>query len=215
VGIKSDLFNRTVRFNLSAFHYDYSNLQVNSVQNGASITLNAAAARINGIDLDLNYVPNNKLNLGAAFSFLDSKFNSFPSGPINFPNPVPPVGTGGNGVRFGDLTGNHTSRAPKFTMSLTATYTVPTESGDFSLNGSLYHNSGFFWEPDNRYSQPSYNLLNTTLSWTSVNKKYEIKVYARNLLNEYYYSYFSESSRGDSGSPEMPRNFGGAITVHL
>jgi iron complex outermembrane receptor protein len=100
-------------------------------------------------------------------------------------------------------------------MTLTATYTLPTSAGDFALNGSLYHNSGFFWEPDNRFTQPRYDLLNTTLSWTSPDKKYDIKVYARNLLNAYYYSYFSESSRGDSGSPEMPRNYGAAVSVHF
>ena len=223
VGFKSDLFNRKVRFNLSAYHYDYSNLQVTSLQNGASITVNAATAKIDGVDVDLNFVPNRRVNLGAAFAFLDAKFKSFPAGPINVPNPATCVPTprvtgpltGGNAACFGDLSGNRTSRAPKFTMTFTATYTLPTDMGDFALNGSLYHNSGFFWEPDNRFAQPRYDLVNATLSWLSPDKKYEVKLYGRNLLNEYYYSYFSESSRGDSGSPEMPRNWGAAVSVHF
>ena len=223
IGLKSDLFERQVRVNLAAYHYDYSNLQVTSLQNGASITVNAATARIRGVDVDLNYVPNRSINLGAAFSFLDAKFTKFPSGPINVPNPASctPIPrttgplTGGNTSCFGDLGGNRTTRAPKFTMTLTGTYTLPTDIGEFSLNTTLYHNSGFFWEPDNRFAQPTYDLLNATLAWTSPDETYQIRVYGRNLLNKYYYSYFSESSRGDSGSPEMPRNYGAALTVRF
>lgn len=80
--------------------------------------------------------------------------------------------------------------------------------GDFVASATLYHNSGFFWEPDNRFAQPNYDLLNASLTWMPLNKRYSLKVYAKNLLDEYYYSYFAEASGRDAGSPEMPRNFG-------
>jgi iron complex outermembrane receptor protein len=223
VGVKSELFDHHLRFNASAFLYNYNNLQINTLQNGTTLTLNAAKARIEGIDADLTFVPTHRLTFTAGASILDSKFTSFPSGPYYTPNPAvcTPVPTttgtrtGGNTTCAADLSGNRTPRSPKFTGNIGATYTLPTEVGAFTLNANLYHNSGFFWEVDNRFRQPSYNLVSAALGWTSSNKKYELRVYARNLLNEYYYSYFSEGTLRDSGTPEMPRNYGVVGTVHL
>lgn len=216
IGIKSELFGRQVRLNASAFYYDYSNLQVTSIQGGTSLTLNAAASRIKGVDVDLTYAPSRRFNLTAGVAILDSRFSSFPNGPFNVANPAvcTPVPrttgplTGGNTTCFVDLTGNYTQRAPKFTGTISATYTHPTEIGDFVANLSLYHNSGYFWEVSNRFRQPKVDLLNATLSWRSPDDHYGLKVYARNLFNEYYYNYFSESNARDAGSPDMPRNFG-------
>lgn len=222
IGIKSELFNRMLRLNVAAFHYKYDNLQVTNIQNSTSITLNAAAAKVDGIDFDFSFVPTSRFSITGGASFLDSRFSSFPDGPLFVPNPAtcnPPATTGpltgGNTTCVADLTGFRTSRAPKFTGSIAANYVLPTNVGDFGVNASLYHNSGFFWEPDNRYAQPKYDLVGLTLSWTSPDQRYNVKVYGRNLLDEYYYSYFSESSGRDSGSPEMPRNYGASLTVRF
>lgn len=223
VGLKSDLFDRKVRFNIAGYHYDYSNLQIGRVSNGRVQTVNAAAARMNGIDIDYSFVPNRRINLGGGVSILDAKFKSFPNGPLYVPSPATctPIPrttgalTGGNTVCSVDLAGNRTTRAPKLTFTASATYTLPTDAGDFSVNGTLYHNSGFFWEPDNRLRQPRHDLVNGSISWISPDRKYEIKVYGKNLLDEYYYAYASESTTRDSWSPEMPRNFGGELTVHF
>ena len=223
VGLKSDLFDRKVRFNIALYHYNYDNLQIGQVSNGKVQTINAAAARMNGIDIDYSFVPSRRFNLGGGVSVLDSKFTSFPNGPLYVPSPATCTPTpattgaltGGNSVCSVNLAGNQTTHAPKLTFTASATYTLPTRSGDFSLNGTFYHNSGFFWEPDNRLRQPRYNLVNGALSWISPSRKYEVKIYGKNLLNEYYLAYASESTTRDSYSPEMPRNFGGEVTVHF
>ena len=222
LGLKSDLFDRMIRFNIAVYHYDYKNLQIGRVSNGRVQTVNAAAARMRGIDIDYSFVPSSRFNLSGGVSVLDAKFTSFPNGPLYVPSPATctptprttgPL-TGGNTVCSVDLAGNRTTRAPKLTFSSSATYTLPTNSGDFSLNGTLYHNSGFFWEPDNRLRQPQHDLLNASLSWIAPSKKYEMRVYGKNLLNEYYLAYASESTTRDSYSPEMPRNYGVELTVH-
>ena len=223
VGAKSDLFDRKLRFNIAAYHYDYKNLQIGRVSNGKVQTVNAAAARMNGIDIDYSIVPSRRFNFGGGVSILDAKFTSFPDGPLYVPSPATCTPTprttaaltGGNTVCSVSLAGNRTTRAPKLTFTASATYTLPTSAGDFSLSGTLYHNSGFFWEPDNRLKQPRYNLVNAALSWIAPDKKYEIKAYGKNLLNEYYLAYASESTTRDSWSPEMPRNYGVELTVHF
>lgn len=223
IGLKTELFNRKLRFNISGFHYDYANLQVAQVISGGAVVLNAGGAKMNGVDIDWDFVPTRNLVLNGGFAFLDAKFTEFPDGPVNVPKPgvctpVPmntgPV-TGGNLNCSMDLKGFRPPRAPKFVMSLSGTYTLQTDMGDFSLNASLSHNSGYFWEPDNRYKQPAVDLLSATLGWKSADGQYEIKVYGRNLLGEYYYSYFSTSATRDAGSPAMPRNFGVQLGVHF
>ena len=56
-GIKADMLGRTLRFNASAFHYDYKNIQLLSVQTGGSALVNAAESRIRGVDLEASWIP--------------------------------------------------------------------------------------------------------------------------------------------------------------
>lgn len=226
VGLKTELFDRKVRFNLAAFHYNYKKIQVTITQFGLSQVRNAGAAKINGADMDLTFAPSRRLNIVAGVSILDAKYSSFPNGPSNIQNPAycggaagPPGTTGpltpGMTTCTVDLKGNRLPRAPKFVGNLAVTYTLPTSIGDFDLNGTIYHNSGFFWEPDDQYRQPKYDLLSAGVTWRSLDKKYELRVYGKNLLNEYYYNFFSSGSLRAAGSPAMPDNYGAELTVHF
>ncbi|CAN5262226.1 TonB-dependent receptor [soil metagenome] len=215
LGVKTELFDRILRFNIAGYYYNYSNLQVGVVQNGTVVTLNAATAHIKGIDIDYQFVPSSRLTVSGGVSVIDAKYSSFPNGPIFVPRPADCTSlsttgplTGGNTVCLGNLQGNKPSRSPKLTISTSATYTIPSAVGEFAINGSWYHNSGYFWEPDNRLRQPKYDLIGASLTWTAPNEAVALKVYGRNLLNEFYYSYVSASTTRDSYSPEMPRNYG-------
>jgi iron complex outermembrane receptor protein len=222
VGLKSDLLDRRLRFNAAAFYYDYSNLQVTTVQTGVPVVLNAAGAHIKGIDADIEAAVSSRLRLTVGVAMLDSKFVSFPAGPFTLPNPASCVtlnttgaATGGNATCYANLSGNTTPRAPKFTGNITATYTLPTDVGDFVFTGSIYRNSGFVWDADNRLRQPDYTLVNGTVTWRSTNGKYDVSVWGRNLGDAYYYSFATAASTRDSGSPAMPRSFGATLGVHF
>jgi iron complex outermembrane recepter protein len=223
VGLKTELFDRMLRFNIGAFHYDYSNLQVTVVIPGASRTVNAATSRVKGVDVDFTFAPTRRFTLSGGFAYLDGKYTSFPNGPLYVPNPavctpVPQTTgplSGGNAQCAADLAGNRTVRTPKFSGSITAAYTLPSDVGDFTLSTTLYHNSKFYWEPDNRLTQPNYNLLNATLAWVSSSGRYEARLWGKNLFNEYYFNYSNEATLRDSGSPAMPRSYGVTFGVHL
>ena len=221
VGLKSDLFDRRVRFNAAAFYYDYQDLQVASLNNGVLMTINAAKARIKGLDAELTWLVSDRFTIYGGAALLDAKYKDFPGGPLFVPRPATctptpqstGAPTGGNLSCIGNLAGNRLTRSPKFSGSIRATYDVPTDIGLFSLTGSLYYNSGFAWEPDNRLKQPKYTLAGLNLRWRDPSERYEISVYGRNLLNKYYYSFMISSALRDSGSPEMPRNYGVTLTT--
>ncbi len=78
IGWKTELFDRQVRFNGSAFYVDISNLQTTifdpSITN-LFFSDNAADARIMGVEGDLTFAPYSVpgLTVAGAFSFLDTK----------------------------------------------------------------------------------------------------------------------------------------------
>lgn len=224
VGIKTDLLDRRLRLNLAAFHYNYKDIQVSRNVGGVNAVLNAGAARINGADMDVTFAPTRNFIINGGVSYLDAKYTSFPGGPFNVPNPETRTPTGGftSGPPTGgfticplELKGRSMPQAPKFVMNVSATYTVPTSVGDFALNASLTHNGGFYWEPDNHFRNPEYNLVNAGVTWKSTSKMYELRVYGQNLLNEYYYNWFTSGPLGAVASPVPPRTYGVEATVHF
>ena len=125
-----------------------------------------------------------------------------------------PLGNGS--IRLeGDCSGNELIRAPEFTYNLGLNYELPTQSGLFGLSTTLAYNGGFYWEPDNRVKEGSYNIFNASFYWTSANGKYHIRVYGKNLLDEEYSIYTTESSFGDTASPAPPHTYGASFELRL
>ncbi len=88
VGIKSRWLDRQLNFNMAGYYYKASDLQVGTQQpavNGLPIlqTLNAARAKIYGIEADFNYKPDAVpgLELFGAVNYNHSRFTSYPNSP--------------------------------------------------------------------------------------------------------------------------------------
>ena len=60
----------TLQVNLSAFHYDVPNLQMAIIVAGGTKLINAAAAKVNGGELELKAIPVNHLTLTSGISIL-------------------------------------------------------------------------------------------------------------------------------------------------
>jgi iron complex outermembrane receptor protein len=79
-GIKSDLFDRRVRANLTAFYLDVSDLQtISGLVNPATgaitfLTRNFADYRNKGVELELSFVPVDNLNIFANFGYQDDEY---------------------------------------------------------------------------------------------------------------------------------------------
>lgn len=223
IGLKAEFLNRRLRANLSAYHYDYTNLQTNVVVGSTATLINAAAAKIDGIDVELNALLGDRLAVSLGGSYIDGKYDNFPAGESFIPNPAvctpTPMTTGpltgGNRRCPENQSGNRVIRTPKFTATASVSYTIPTNHGEFQVSGTLYHNSGFYWAPDNRTEQDDYQLLNSTITWTSPAGKYELALWGNNLLNRYYLDYAIESTSGDVRAPAPPRTFGVRAGYHF
>jgi iron complex outermembrane receptor protein len=208
-GFKSTLLDRRLRFNASAFYYKYKDIQLRKVEAGSVFLLNAARAEVKGVDVDAEFVPVENFRIIAGFEVLDTEYVSFPNAPVAVPNPV-----GGNRTIFVDATGNTMIRAPKFTSSLAASWTIPMSSGNVSLDANWRYNSGFYWEFSNRTRQSSYDVVNASVRWTAPNERLYARVWARNLLDASYYAAVAEG-QSDIYSPEAPRTYGVTVGYHF
>ncbi|SNS06218.1 iron complex outermembrane recepter protein [Sphingomonas laterariae] len=80
-GLKTELFDRRLRFNLTGFHSRYKDLQVSQFLAGSggasSITVNAGKATYTGVEVEATAEPVDGLTLNATGGYVDRKFKSF------------------------------------------------------------------------------------------------------------------------------------------
>lgn len=222
VGTKNDFLDRKLRVNLSSFYYDYQNIQLVVRTAGTSQIFNAASAEVYGLDAQVVALPVQGLTLRADANLLHAEYRRFPNAPATFPSPatcatnppspLPGPRTGGNTTCAIDAAGNTMIRSPKLTLTIGSSYQFDTPVGLFQMDASLYHNSGFFFEPDNRIRQQAYDLVSAQLSWTSRDDRYRARLWIRNAFGEQYYSAVS-TSLGDAGTAGAPRTYGASIGV--
>ena len=208
VGVKSEVLDHKLRVNGAVFHYDYSNLQQQIFSNGGVFTVNAAAARITGVDLDLQARPVHNLTLSGGMEYLDSKFTSYPGAAIYTLLPNRLLSTSA-----GDVAGNRTPNAPKFSYNLASTLTIPSRIGTFATTANAAYTGAFFGDASNHFREPGHWLVNLTQSLTLPDSKTEVSVWAKNVTNRYYdVSLTFLDLVGAIGAPGAPRTFGGTVT---
>jgi iron complex outermembrane receptor protein len=214
IGSKAEFLDNRVRLNVSGFYYDYSGIQITTLVEALETVYNAAGAKIYGADADLNAVVGGGLTVSAGMEALKSKYTDFDNCTI-----YQPV-TGGYGTTQGSCNGNILLQAPTLTFYLAPEYTVPTPYGTVLLAASYSHNSGYYASPDNTLHQPSFGLLGASLQLTTVDEKYYVRGWGKNLTNAVTTSVFGYG--GGLGEPQQqnamlnaPRTFGITVGVRF
>ena len=208
-GFKSEWLQRRLRINASAFLYKYKDLQLQLYKSGAVITANAAQAEIKGLDVDITARLPQGIILSSGFEFLDAEYRKYPAAPIYSLAP--------NGALLsapGDASGRRMNLAPALTFNVGVNHELDTSYGTFNSNATLFYNSGAYADPGNFYKEPRYYVVNLSEKWVSINQKYSITLWAKNLNDAHYnYSVPLVSPLGVLGNPAPPRTFG--VTLGL
>lgn len=204
IGVKNEFLDRRLRLNASAFYYDYKDIQLQLSTGLTSHTANAAAAEIKGADVEFTASVTGNLTISGGFGWLDSKYTDYANAPTyTYPGNRAP-GT----LVVIDATGNRTNFAPKRTANLVARYAIPTNIGEFSLNGSAYHNSGYYVSPSNETAIDAHTLVNASLDWRSPDQAYGLRLWVNNLTDRNYFDALIESAQGPNGKEVNPRMYG-------
>jgi iron complex outermembrane receptor protein len=210
IGLKTEFLDRRLRFNSAAYFYKFSNMQLLKVINGAQATVvNAAGAHIKGVEASMELIPVRNLTLRAGASYVDTKFTSYPNAPFH----TPALG-GGLATVEGDATGNQVPYAPKYSFNVGGDYVVPTSQGNYTLSINYAYTDSLFINADNLVKQPSFGFLNSSLTWTSNDGKWDARLWGKNLNDKHAYDYIIEQSSGVTASPAAPRTFGITLGFH-
>lgn len=211
VGLKTELFDRKLRMNIAAFHYDLKNVQISAQFGAVAQLLNAAKVKVDGAELEGSAVLAEGLNFDFGLALLNSRFAEFPNSLI-----LTPASDGnGNVSSVGDVKGNKTTRAPRFSASASLIYSTDIGAYSLRLAATAYHQSKFYWQPDNRVIQPAYDVVNTDIRLTLPGGRWQLIAYGRNLFSEKYAVTFNPSSLGDIYSPAAPRTYGVGVGFKL
>jgi iron complex outermembrane receptor protein len=210
IGLKTEFFDKRLRFNSAAYFYKFSNMQLAKVIAGQAITVNAADAEIKGLDTSMELIPVRNVTLRVGASYIDSKFTSYPNAPIYSPAPG-----GGLAAVPGDATGNQLPYAPEYSFNVGGDYVVPTAQANYTFNIHYAYTDSLFINADNLVKQPSFGYLNSSLTWASHNGKWDVRLWGKNLNNAHTYTFLLEQQGiGVTASPAAPRTFGITLGTH-
>ncbi|MEO8306625.1 MAG: TonB-dependent receptor [Pseudomonadota bacterium] len=212
LGIKSDMFDNTLRVNASIFYSKYSNLQLTlsscpqyGVGAPCAVVANAGDADIKGAELEVYYRPVAALQIDASYSYLDFKYTDInpaaggptrPTGPqLTDTQAYTPKNKWSAGIQYDISLGDRGNLTPRLDV---------TYQGDIYTNGAN--------RPTNFIK--AYTLMNARVTWRTNDHAWETSLEATNLTNEYYFitrfDQFSNTGVSD-GQPGRPREY--ALTV--
>ena len=210
VGVKTELFDHTLRLNVDGFFYRYTDQQVTIPVIAGDIIVNAAGSHIKGLEANFDYVVGPGFQLSGGVSLMSGHYTDYPGVQPYDPNGVP-IGGPTNEV------GKTTVQTPHFVGNLSAQYSIPRYVGTFVFDVGVQHNNGYFTAADNLLSQPAYTIANASVSWASNNLAYDVKLWGRNLLDSTYYI-FRAPGKFPVGSTQIeasPRTVGVTVSYHF
>jgi iron complex outermembrane recepter protein len=211
VGFKSDLFDRKLRFNVAAFSYDYSDLQVRvAVPTGGVNIKNAAGARVLGVEFETSFKLSPTLTLTANASVLNAEFTSGTLPTI--PNSFFAFGTAIPLVQV-NVAGNSLTRAPRFQGAVSVEKWWMIASQTLTARLSYRHQSSVFFLESNQtaptYRQGPWGQFDASLTLASdATSALEASLYANNILNKRYLTQVGSFSGFPQGVPNDPATVG-------
>ena len=191
-GVKSVLFDRRLRFNLTGYYFDTKDLQLTAVGGASNFTtlLNAEHVRGYGLEAELEARPVTGLTLTGGLSYNHTKIDSPGLGvsgcgaPCTVLDPelvpaVPPFTPA-----IFSIDGNSLPQAPKWTVNFTAGYEHPVGPGSVYVFTDWYHRSkvDFFLYKSVEFSDDQ--LLEGGLRVGYKTDRYDVAGFVRNITND-------------------------------
>ncbi len=192
-GVKTFLFDRKVRANLTVFWNNLDDLQrsVNFTVAGvpSNIVFNAASAVTKGVEAELEYRPTESFRLHGSAGYLKAYYKDFCAN-FGFPGGV-------GGLPFGQPCGTIPGQldnsymplynAPKWQAAFGGSYNIDlggagsvTFYGDMNYTSSLFTNDNPF--PVSR--RGAMTVVDASIQWKSEDQRFYASLYAQNLFNE-------------------------------
>jgi iron complex outermembrane receptor protein len=220
VGIKSDLWDNRLRFNASAFYYDYENIQIQQFNNLGIIISNVPEAEARGGEIEITAIPSDEWQFDLGIALLDTEYGDFVSTRDTFITASVPMQQQANasgGTLSENIKGNSFNVAPEVTVNFTAQYFQNFDAG------SITYRLDYYWQDDEYYNQyndanmkqDAYHLVDASATFTSNKGDWQFVLYGKNLTDTEYASYaYDFSNLGTAFSINPPRTYGARLIYH-
>ncbi len=180
VGMKLSLAENRVRFNTSAFFYDFEDFQATFVRaTEASARLqNAGDVEIYGLEVSLDWMPVERLTLGAGLSLMESEI-------VQTDVVLPPLDGGAEST----IEGNEIPNAPSVSFNGRIRYQWPvTGALAAAIQTDFNYVDEHFLEPNNReyLSEDGYFIANARVSLLSQDERWAVSAWVKNIGDEEY-----------------------------
>lgn len=185
-GLKSVWLDNALTFNMSVFHYKYSDFQVSQIVGLALDVTNAAAAKVDGVEFEANWALDQYWSLNANYSHINAVYTDFSN--IDGLNP---------GLGRQNLNGNLLDNSPRNSANIGIVWNTGMLSiGEVTVMvDASYRSRTYFREFNNPLdSQPAYSLANVNLIWDSRDGRYSARLYVDNASNKAYIQAMGDST---------------------
>jgi iron complex outermembrane receptor protein len=201
-GVKWASDDRSLKLNLTAYHYIYGNYQAFSVLGGLPQVGNSDA-KATGAEFEAFWQPSQRLNVNLGATWQTNKVDSVDGpgsqfGPEFFPGaPNAQFCVNQNDGSFfcnypqKTITNAQLPNAPKLSANYLLRYNVDALGGNIAAQFDGVWYAKQFLEVTNGLSslQPAYNVSNASLTWTSANDRFALQVFGRNIFDKAYRAY--------------------------
>ncbi|MBR9814631.1 TonB-dependent receptor, partial [bacterium] len=179
LGAKARVLGGAMQLNAALFTTDFSNLQVSSFDDASFVILNAAEARSQGFELDINWFPPIPgTMLFASAGYTDARFLSYP----NAPAPA------GGDAMTQDLAGGRLPISPQWSASLVPSFTALIPGVQWGVNAAvdvLYRGDRFLdIDLDQRTLQRATTEINARITVGDLLETWNLTIAGRNLTDE-------------------------------
>lgn len=201
-GLRATLGESRSTINVSAFRYDYSDLQLRTLvfggtTGGAVATVsNAEGAEINGLEINADFKLGGGFSIDLGASLLDAKFLSYVSPSNNL-----------------DLSGTQLPLAPKTSGTIGLTYRGEIGGGELRARVEHVYRSKIIYpltiDARENFDGPS-GLYNATVRWSEPQKRFYVELIGRNLSDRIY-----NVQRADVFFSGVYESFGPPLTTEV
>jgi iron complex outermembrane receptor protein len=217
VGLKTQLFDRRLIFNVDGYYTRVTDFQANVTDTRAAAALRTYLANIpkvtvKGFEADATALVTRNLSLRGSVAYADGKYDSYPEAPC-------PIERIGNTAAVCDLSGQRLSSLPRWSYTLGADYTRPVaDIGSGFVHVDSNTRTRQFGDPSGSAFTviDGYTVVNGSIGFRS-KQGWELAVFSRNLLNKDYIQNVTIQA-GNSGlilaTPSDPRTIGLTFRIH-
>jgi iron complex outermembrane receptor protein len=178
LGLKWTGLDNRLRASAAGFHTEYDDMHVQVNDGFAAVTRNAAAAEIDGFELEVTAIPADGWLVQGGVGYMDARYTELDED-VNLVTDLFVLSEDSKLVNAPDWTTNlgieYSHAVPRFGGTLVARL-------DWRYQSEIYKDAINF--PDLR--QPGYHLLDLGLTYLSDDDNWEVSVFGRNVTDERY-----------------------------